>query len=300
VLKSFAGGRLFGGTWGPGVPGVLALHGWARSHRDFDPVFAPVTPADGMAADGMAADGMAADGMAALGPDLFGFGATPAPPSPWGSEEYARHLLPLFEEPGVLADRVVVVGHSLGGRVAVHLPALVPDRIERLVLTGVPLLDRRDRRSRPPAPYRLVRRLHGLGLIGEDRMEAARNRYGSRDYRQAQGVMRGVLVAMLGEQYAEAMAAVGCPVDLVWGGADTEVPVDVARRAQTLFPEAGLTVLPGVGHLVPTEAPGQLLAAIRSPAGLNDRGSDPTTPDDAAGHRPPVAPRSDVPGAATP
>ena len=69
-----------------------------------------------------------------VAPDLFGFGATPPPPEAWGSAEYARPLLPLFEEPGVLADRVVVVGHSFGGRVAVHLAPLVPDRIERLVL----------------------------------------------------------------------------------------------------------------------------------------------------------------------
>ena len=80
---------------------------------------------------------------AAVALDLPGFGATPPPPEPWGSEEYARHLLPLFEEPGVLAERIVLVGHSFGGRVGVHLATLVPDRIERVVLHHGPcLLDR--------------------------------------------------------------------------------------------------------------------------------------------------------------
>jgi pimeloyl-ACP methyl ester carboxylesterase len=264
VLKSFAGGRLFGGTWGSGVPSVLALHGWQRTHLDFSPVFD---------------DGDRMGGVSAVGLDLFGFGATPPPPEPWGSDEYAHHLLPLFEEPGVLADRIVVVGHSFGGRVAVRLGTLVPDRIERMVLTGVPLLHRRDRRSRSATAYRVARRLHRVGLLGDERMEALRYKYGSPDYRAAQGVIRGVFVRLLAEQYGDAMSATACPVDLVWGEEDTEVPVEVAVRAQALFPTARLVTLPGVGHLLPTEAPGELRRAVLG-GDVQSPGVPPATIDD--------------------
>lgn len=241
---------MFGGSWGPPEPAgatVLALHGWRRTHQDFAPVF------------GGAGQGGT---VAAVGPDLFGFGSTPPPPEAWGSHDYATHLLPLFEEPGLLADRVVLVGHSFGGRVGVHLATLVPDRIERLVLTGVPLVDRQDRRRRPATAYRVMRQLHRLGLVGDARMEALRNRYGSPDYRAAQGVMRGVFVRILAEQYGDQLAALTCPVDLVWGEDDTEVPVEVAARAEGLLTSGTLVVLPGVGHLTPTEAPGALLDVI--------------------------------------
>jgi pimeloyl-ACP methyl ester carboxylesterase len=247
VLKSFAGGQLFGGTWGPGVPTVLALHGWQRTHLDFAAALDPGRHGGGPS-------------VAAL--DLFGFGATPPPPEVWGSPEYAARLMPLFEEPGTLAERVVLVGHSFGGRVAVHLATLVPDRIERVVLTAVPLLDRQGRRSRPVVAYRLARRLHRMGLVGEARMEDLRNKYGSPDYRAAQGVMRGVFVRLLGERYEDQMAAIQCPVDLLWGEADTDVPLEVAERAQGIFPSARLQTLPGVGHLTPTEAPAQLRAVV--------------------------------------
>ena len=40
MLRTFAEGRLFGSVTGPEPPRVLALHGWARSHRDFDAVVA--------------------------------------------------------------------------------------------------------------------------------------------------------------------------------------------------------------------------------------------------------------------
>ena len=229
---------------------MLALHGWQRSHQDFSPVFDPVDRETALGPDGSP--------FAAVAPDLPGFGATPAPSEAWGSAEYAASLVALFEEPGLLAERVVLVGHSFGGRVAIPLYGLVPDRIDRMVLTGVPLLDREGRRARPAPAYRVARRLHAMGLVGEARMEALRQRYGSPDYRAAQGVVREIFVRLLGEQYAEGMARVDCRVDLVWGDRDTEVPLEVAVRSRPVFPSATLVTLPGIGHLTPTEAPSEL------------------------------------------
>lgn len=264
MLKSFAGGRLFGATWGSGPATVLALHGWRRSHTDFDPVFAAVGPE-----------------VTAVGLDLSGFGATPPPEETWGSLDYAQVVADVFAEP-VLADRVTVVGHSFGGRVALQLAELVPDRIERMVLTGVPLLDRAGRQSRVAAGYRLARRLHRWGLLGDERMEASRRRHGSPDYRAASGVMRDVFVRLLHEDYHAVMAATRNPVALIWGADDTEVPLEVAERAVGLFPAASLTVLKGVGHLVPTEAPDALARAItgdtsRSGAGTRAPGTEATS-----------------------
>jgi pimeloyl-ACP methyl ester carboxylesterase len=242
VLKSFASGRLFGSTWGDGRPSVLALHGWQRRHQDFSAVFADLP----------------AGSPAVLAVDLPGFGATPPPDGPWGTPEYATALLDVLDE---MEGPVTVLGHSFGGRVAVRLAAAAPDRIDRLVLTGVPLLDRQGRRSRPATAYRIGRRLHRLGLVGDDRMEALRNRYGSPDYRAATGVVRQVFVKIVAERYDEDLRSIVCP-DLVWGADDREVPLEVAERAVPLLRSPSLRVLPGVGHLTPTEAPEALRAAV--------------------------------------
>ncbi len=259
MLKSFAGGRVFGATWGHGAATVLALHGWQRTHQDFSPVFDPVAQESALLVGPQRRPG---GGPSVVAPDLFGFGATPPPPEAWGSAEYAAHLRALFDEPGTLAERIVLVGHSFGGRVALPLYGLVPDRIERLVLAGVPLLDRQGRRTRMAAGYRLARRLHRMGVVGDERMEAMRNRYGSPDYRAAKGVMRDVFVRLLSEEYIRAMASIDCPVDLFWGEEDTEVPVEVAERALPIFPSARLVTVPRIGHLTPTEAPRELLEVI--------------------------------------
>lgn len=237
MLKSFAGGRLFGTLHGTPPPRVLALHGWGRTHRDFDAVLA---------------------GLDALALDLPGFGATPPPDEPWGAAGYAAAVLPALEAPAV------VVGHSFGGRVAVHLAAARPDLVLGLVLAGVPLLRPPGvTRRRPPAAFRLARALHRRGLLGEARMERLRQRYGSADYRAAQGVMRAVHVTAVNETYEAELPRLRCPVELLWGEDDTDVRPAVAQAAASLLGDrARLTLLPGVGHLVPTAAPDAVRAAV--------------------------------------
>src|SRR2546426_58858 len=117
---------------------------------------------------------------------------------------------------------------------------------------------------RPHLRYRLARALHRAGIAGEGRLEAMRRRYGSADYRAATGVMRDVLVRSVNETDEHQLRSVSCPVELVWGEADGEAPVAVAKAALALLPPGlgRLTLRPGVGHLVPTEDPACLRQAL--------------------------------------
>ena len=242
MLTAFAGSQLFGETYGTGTPWVLALHGWRRDHTDFDGVLERP------------------EALAAIAVDLPGFGTTPAPESAWGSDRYAEALLPLLE---VMAPQIVVLGHSLGGRIGVHLAAMAPERVAGMVLSGAPLFRATGSRTRSPLAYRMVRRLAKAHLVSGAELERWRNRYGSADYRAATGVIRDVLVKLLAEQYSEAIAGVRCPVELVWGDGDAEVPLEVAARIRDTLPNgAELRVCEGTGHMTPLESPAALREAI--------------------------------------
>lgn len=242
VLSALPGGRLLGARHGNPPARIVALHGWRRTGADFDAVLT---------------------GMDAVAPDLPGFGASAPPEHPWGSGEYAEVVRPLCEEGGP----VVLVGHSFGGRVALMLAAAHPGLIGGLVLTGTPLW-RPGGTTAPRAPlgYRVARRLHRLGLVGTGQMESMRQRVGSDDYRAASGVMRDILVRSIAETndgtYRRALQELQCPVELVWGQTDTAAPLALAQEAVELMPQASLTVLSGVGHMTPTDAPDALRAAI--------------------------------------
>ena len=241
VLSALPGGHL-GARHGIPPARVVALHGWRRSHADFDAVL---------------------DGLDAVAPDLPGFGAAGPPDGAWGAAAYAEAVVPVCQE----GPPVVLVGHSFGGKVAVMLAAAHPEVVRALVLTGTPLWrPAGEERSAPSLGYRLARRLNRMGIVSDDRMEQRRRQTGSDDYRQATGVMRDVLVKSIVEvddgTYRDAVGAIGCPVELVWGEEDTAATVSVAREAAAAFTDATLTVLPGVGHLTPSVAPGALRAAI--------------------------------------
>jgi len=239
ALKTYADGRLFGERHGGEPPAVVAMHGWGRSRSDFDVIL---------------------EGLDAVSFDLPGFGASPPPDRVLGAHGYAEVLIPILAEMG---RPVVLVGHSFGGRVAVAIAAGRPDLVRGMVLVGVPVLHRTDRRlRRSPLRYRIIKEAHRRGWISDTRLESEKRRRGSADYRAASGVMRDVLVKAVAETYETELSMVQCPVRLVWGETDDDVPVEVARRAAHLLADARLDVVEGVGHHVQLTAPDRVRSVI--------------------------------------
>jgi pimeloyl-ACP methyl ester carboxylesterase len=243
VLQAYGDGTIFGTPYGEGPVRVVWLHGWARRGQDF----------------AVAAALLAEQGVASIALDLPGFGASPAPVASGGAREYAELIAPLLV--GLNDAPYVLVGHSFGGRIACVLASRYPELVDRLVLTGVPLI--RHGQSRAPRMFRLLRWLHRRGVMNEARMESARQKYGSTDYRNAQGTMRDVLVANVNESYEDELATIVAPVTLLWGERDDVTPRDVATRAgEVLRATHTMVSLPGVGHLVPIEAPAELARTV--------------------------------------
>ncbi|MEE2060318.1 alpha/beta fold hydrolase [Rhodococcus artemisiae] len=76
--------------------------------------------------------------------DTMGFGSSARPPMPWSVEMFAESAIDLCDALGL--GRVSIVGHHTGAVVAVEIAAAHPDRIEALVLSGMPFVDAARRR----------------------------------------------------------------------------------------------------------------------------------------------------------
>jgi pimeloyl-ACP methyl ester carboxylesterase len=179
--------------------------------------------------------------------DFPGFGASPMPPAPWSTADYAdamaEWLLGLPPAPRIW------IAHSFGCRVGLQLAARHPEKLAGLFLiaaAGLPPQRTPWARARVMArrwAFRLARQFTREGPA-RDRLRSA---FGSADYRAA-GPMRAILVKAVGEDLTAIARAVRVPVVLVYGDEDRETPPEMGKRLNSLIPQSRLYVLRGFDH----------------------------------------------------
>ena len=179
--------------------------------------------------------------------DFPGFGASPLPPEPWSTADYADVVAEWLSTLPALPR--IWIAHSFGCRVGLQLAARHPERLAGLFLiaaAGLPpqrTLGARVRVAARRWAFRLARHFTPEGPA-RDRL---RDRFGSADYRAA-GPMRPILVKAVGEDLTAAARAVRVPAVLVYGDRDTETPPELGTRLNSLMPQARLVVLRGFDH----------------------------------------------------
>lgn len=116
------GGRLHAGRWGSGDEVIIAAHGITATHRSFRGVAEAL-----------------GDDVTLLAPDLRGRGRSRGITGPFSMAAHADDIVALLDHVG--AERATIVGHSMGGFVAVLAAHRHPERVQRLVLVdgGLPL-----------------------------------------------------------------------------------------------------------------------------------------------------------------
>lgn len=216
--------------------------------------------------------------------DLTGFGGAPKPrDADYGPVAQARRLTALIDELGL--EEVVLVGHSLGGGVALMVGlALVEqggDRLRGLVSVAGAAYPQREppfvRFARYGRATRLVYPLLPKGplvrwvmrqivydaeVVTEDRVacfaDPLRSSGAARALvESARRIVPGNL-AELAERYAR----INVPVLCLWGRQDPVVPLAVGERLARELPDARLVVLERCGHLPVDERPEEALAAL--------------------------------------
>jgi len=250
---------------GAAGPPVLVLHGWGASIEAVQPIILGLAP-----------------NCTVHAVDLPGFGQTGPPPAAWGVEEYSRWTAELLAALGL--ERVSIVGHSHGGRIAIHLAAHRPELVDRLVLVDAAGI-------RAPRTFGWYRRvalaklakhvLNRLGAPGRALGRALVGRSASADYAASAPVMRPTFVRLVNTDLTGLLGRVRASTLLIWGEDDGDTPVSDGETMERLIPDAGLVVFPGAGHFAYADQP-QRFARIVSHF-LTERGPDPASePEPAA------------------
>lgn len=234
-----------------------------------------------------------------LAPDLPGFGRT-EPPRPGATRigGNARFLRALLDTVGW--DRVVLIGNSMGGTIAILTAELIPDRVDRLVLVApalpAPLADlprlpaqtflRFAPFAVPGLGRAVVRRLwsrltpeqlwedgaayvHGdpsrvsseMRAVGIDNLRLGRES-GWRLPGFVAAAESLVSSVLTARSLLRTVDAVTAPVLVVWGDADALVARPVIDGLRLRRPDWELHVLEGVGHVPQIEVPGRFAEIV--------------------------------------
>lgn len=235
---------------------ILCMHGWGGNMDSFKPLTRDLSAIPGVAR--------------LIAVDFPGHGRSPEPDGVWHVDEFKAQILALLDEIG--AQRVDIVAHSFGGRVALMLAAENPERVGRMVLTGCAgLLPRRSGGvqlkqavfSALKAGYesKPVQKL--LGKSADKLTSALQSRLGSADYRALSGDMRKTFVQVINQDLEWCLPKIQASTLLFWGENDTATPLWMGQTMEKQIPDAGLVVMPGATHFAYLERYPNFLAVVR-------------------------------------
>ena len=242
-------------------PEVLVLHGWGASVEAVGSIVSALAPSCSVHAV-----------------DLPGFGQTGLPPGPWGVEDYSEWVRALLDALGL--TRVSIVGHSHGGRVALHLAAHHPQLVDKLVLVDAAGI-------RAPRTLRWYRRVamakfakHVLNRLGPGGRALGRRLVGrtaSGDYAATVEALRPTFNRLVGADLSPLLPRVQAPTLLIWGEHDAETPLRDGETMQRLIPDAGLVVFEGAGHFAYADQPQRFARVVRHFLGPTGADPEPVT-----------------------
>lgn len=150
-----------------------------------------------------------------IAPDLPGFGASAPLGEPWDVGGYAEWLLRFLKE--LRADRINILAHSFGARVAFKALSMQEEICGNLIITGGAgiVKPRSKEYIKKVARYRRVKRLFP---------KFAERHFGSAEYRTLSPVMRESYKKIVNEDLSACAAAVKCRTYLLYGEADEVTP----------------------------------------------------------------------------
>ena len=188
--------------------------------------------------------------------DQRGHGESDAPPGPYRREDLASDVVGVLDALGLA--RAVLVGHSMGGIVAMTTALAVPQRVSGLVLIGTA-----SRCNERTAKWyeRIAKAGEAAGTDG-----LARAIYGENAGKRVDGDAQGIahvtrtLQSLFDDPLTPKLAELRCPTLLLVGEKDPMGPKASSIIAEQLG-DATLEVVPGCGHWVHVEQPAVVIAA---------------------------------------
>lgn len=251
-------------------PVVLFIHGILGSQQQWSRLF-----------------GVMDDDHRVVVPDLFGHGESAKPLGDYSLSSHAAAMRDLLDHLGV--ERVTLVGHSLGGGIAMQFFYLFPERVERLVLVSSGGLGREVnlilRSATLPGAAQVLSVVASAPVLsGVEALGRGAARLGWRPGADIDAIWRGFsslgdresrvaflattrAVIDIGGQSISAHDHLGdalpIPAMVVWGTKDRMIPVEHAHSVERELPDCRVELFEGAGHFPHLDDPERFARVLR-------------------------------------
>ena len=164
-------------------------------------------------------------------------------------EDYAKAVVEIINH--YKMDKVILVAHSFGGRVAIRLASRYGYLLDKIVLCdSAGVLPRRGLRYYGKVYWH--RLLTKMGVSHES---------GSEDYRKLSDLDKQTFKNIVNEDLTPELRKITLPTLLIWGNEDRDTPIYMAKKLRKKIANSALVVFKNAGHFAYLDA-GELFTRI--------------------------------------
>ncbi|MBI2617050.1 alpha/beta hydrolase [Candidatus Gottesmanbacteria bacterium] len=210
------------------LPAVVFLHGWRSNRTVWYPIMAKFQKGKRR--------------LIAL--DLPGFGNSEYPQNPFSISDYVNVVVEFMRK--MKMDKVHLVGHSFGGRIALKLAATGSFRLSTLTLVdSAGIRDPSLTRFLLGFGAKIVKPFFRIGPMRQIRLNIYK-KMGEEDYIATPRLLQTYL-RVVGEDLSLYLSRINIPTFLYWGKDDKETPLSMGLRMKEKIKNSHLLIAAG-GH----------------------------------------------------
>ncbi len=202
------------------------------------------------------------NGFKVFAPNLPGVGDEKLTKDVMKIDDYINFVLDFYKKQKI--EKAILVCHSFGGRVGAKLAAKYPEKVEKLVLTGTPLIKQLLSSKKKMLIFLsgIVKKTLKLSF-GETRMRKILyyllNEW---DYYKAPENIRETFKAIIAEDIAPNLSKIKTPTLIVWGEKDTFVPKSIGKQINDKIINSRYVEVENATHKLPYENPEEFAKVV--------------------------------------
>ena len=242
---------------GEGIVPVVFLHGWIKDCKKYLPLYKYF---------------LEEQKYSVFVPDVPGFGKSAEPKDVWSLDNYVELVNEFIEKIWWQnyrgsTQKMVIIGHSFGGRIAIKYSVKYPEKVSKLVLTGAAGI-KHNLTIKQKILFILAKMgkilfsIPGISRLQKSAQKILYRASGVKDYYQASPKMKDIMKNVLEEDLTSYLEKIKPATLLVWGKLDKTTLLSDGKTMNQKIKNSKLIIIDDANHSLPYQKPKEFTKSI--------------------------------------